>query len=206
MAWPAHCGRSASVRSMASSSASWPCAGSRNRATDSTPCSQSTVTCSRPAQQRPRPWNRRRVSCGAGSRAASRCCSRVWIGEVIMGRKLAKAAFYPLRALRALSPASQLPQVLRKLRDHCSTCRSNCLVLPVLASSLASQAPIGTAHGLSPMRSRWEQLSCTACTGLIAGKPGPYRYRAWLEPDAVEVGATVLYCLYWPHRWQARPL
>ncbi|AHZ74694.1 hypothetical protein DW66_0168 [Pseudomonas putida] len=34
-----------------------------------------------------------------------------------------------------------------------------CLVLPVMASSLASQTPTGIAHGLREMRSRWEQLS-----------------------------------------------
>ncbi|MGB5958250.1 hypothetical protein, partial [Pseudomonas sp.] len=30
-----------------------------------------------------------------------------------------------------------------------------------------------------------------------------HRVCTWLEPDAVDVGATVLYCLDWPHRRQA---
>ncbi|GJB81069.1 hypothetical protein KAM380_055340 [Aeromonas caviae] len=43
--------------------------------------------------------------------------------------------------------------------------------------------------GFGPMYSVWEKLSCTACTGLIAGKPGSYRDCAWFEADAVGVGA-----------------
>ena len=39
---------------------------------------RSTVICSRPAQQRPRPWNRRRVSCGSRVEGGGRCCGGDW--------------------------------------------------------------------------------------------------------------------------------